>query len=608
MTTHDEDSADAIIASYLQAVQNGQTPDRQELLARYPDLAEELQAFFADHDLFQQWAGDTFTRAPLPLDPHPCAFPSGSSPQPLFQLDKGKNEGLGERPAASGQLEETHFHIPHFVPHAPQQTVFGDYELLHEIARGGMGVVFKARQISLNRIVALKMILSGLHASSAEVQRFRREAEAAAHLEHPNIVPIYEVGSRDGQHYFSMRLIEGGSLAQRIEEFSLAAPVVTGKVKEDSQSLDVQLKKRKVAMARLMATVARAVHHAHEHGVLHRDLKPGNILIDPSGEPHITDFGLAKQVQDGTPLTQSSAIVGTPSYMSPEQAAGQPASLTPATDIYSLGAVLYELLTGRPPFKADSSLQTILQILEHDLERPRSINPLVDRNLEAICLKCLCRDPVKRYASAQELADDLLRYTEGEPIMARPMGPIGRLIHWGIRRPALAITFVALSIFYLVHLVCLYLLHVPGEHGAYHWFVTALAPVWAGGACFFQWLRQQPGWDVASLYGWVTMEVVLFTLLLGWGAGPASALLVGYFLLLGGAALRFRLGLIWFVTAISVVSYLALALYTFCYRPENVMPISSSLILIISLGVMGLILHLLSRRVRASAADGGPSR
>jgi len=285
---------------------------------------------------------------------------------------------------------------------------FGEYELLTEIARGGMGVVYRARQMTLNRVVALKMILAGRLADAEDVARFRTEAEAAARLQHDNIVAVYDVGEADGQHFFTMEYIEGISLDQRVAHGPLACK----------------------SAARYVRLLAKAVAYAHKHGILHRDLKPSNILIDVEDQPHITDFGLAKRIGPASSgQTRSGAILGTPSYMSPEQAQGKTSELGPATDIYSLGAILFELITGRPPFRAETPLDTVMQVIDHQPVPPTMLNPKIDHDLETICLKCLEKDPANRYASADELGEDLQRYLNGDSINARSLNVIDRLAH-----------------------------------------------------------------------------------------------------------------------------------------------------------------------------------
>jgi serine/threonine protein kinase len=287
------------------------------------------------------------------------------------------------------------------------------YEILRELGRGGMGVVYQARHQKLNRLVALKMILAGSHAGAADLARFQAEAEAIARLRHPNIVQVYEVGERDGTPFFSLEFCGGGSLERKLAGTPLPAREA----------------------ATLVEALARAMQAAHEQHVIHRDLKPANVLLDESGTPKITDFGLAKKL-DEAGQTQSGAVLGTPSYMAPEQAGGKSGAVGPVTDVYALGAVLYECLAGRPPFRAATALDTILQVVSDEAVPPSRLQPKVPRDLETICLKCLQKNPRKRYATARALADDLRRFLGGEPITARPVGRFERVLKWARRRPS----------------------------------------------------------------------------------------------------------------------------------------------------------------------------
>jgi serine/threonine-protein kinase len=349
----------------------GQTPDVEAVARSHPDLADELRQLWAAAQVADAFARPTPSTAAEPA--------SGGLRPPL----------AGSEPPPS----------------------FGDFEILGELGRGGMGVVYRARQKSLNRPVALKMVLRGELASPTDRARFRAEAESAARLVHPNVVTVYEVGETGGQPYFAMQFVEGETLAARLDRGPLPP--------RDA--------------ARLLAVVARAVDHAHRQGVLHRDLKPSNVLLDVQGEPHVTDFGLAKQVDAssppvatgglGRPLTLTGAILGTPAYMAPEQAQGRNrAPLGPAADVYALGAILYETLTGRPPFQAATPLDTLLLVLEQEPVPPRLLNPGVDRELETICLKCLDKSPEHRYSSAADLAADLEAFLSGERVSAAPSG------------------------------------------------------------------------------------------------------------------------------------------------------------------------------------------
>ena len=308
---------------------------------------------------------------------------------------------------------------------------FGDYELIEEIARGGMGVVYRALQISLNRPVALKMILAGQLATPDSVARFRLEAKAAAKLDHPHIVPIYEVGEHETQNYFTMKLVEGGSLAERIEDFGFRASDLRSGGR-------LALRERQLRIAALMTKVADALAYAHAHGVLHRDLKPNNILLDRDGEPLLTDFGLAKLIAGSSGLTLSTAVLGSPSYMAPEQAAGNTRDVTTAADVYGIGAVLYELITGQPPFIGENAVQTMRKVLDEEPIPPSQLNPAVSRDLETICLKCLEKEPERRYRSARAVVEELERFQRGEPIQARPVSRAEQIWRWCKRKPAIA--------------------------------------------------------------------------------------------------------------------------------------------------------------------------
>jgi len=379
-----------VLAQLVEELSELVGPDAQRRLeamaATHPDLAGQLRELFAAMSMADAVAHETT----IMFAPAVAAAARAGDPQATM-LSSSRGATVPPPVARPGV----------FVPGAtPLPAVFGDYQLVEEIGRGGMGIVYRAVQQSLGRSVAVKMLLRRDLASTADLARFRSEAEAAARLDHPGIVPIFEVGEQDGLPFYSMRLIEGTTLAKRLAQGPLPP--------------------REAAV--LMAKVADAVQAAHDRGVLHRDLKPSNILLDPAGEPLVSDFGLAKRLEDSDSVTHTGAILGTPCYMSPEQAAGSRGDVGPTSDVWSLGAILYQTTCGRPPFQATTPMDTLLAVLEADPPAPRSIAPAADRDLEMIALKSLQKPQDLRYASAAALAADLRAALAGEPIAARRGG------------------------------------------------------------------------------------------------------------------------------------------------------------------------------------------
>jgi serine/threonine-protein kinase len=371
-------------------IKRGDQADSESYCRRFPDLAGAVESVFRSQH------------------PFPIQAEEGSSLE---------GERLGETKTAAGIVAGREFpHRDELGADAIEELKARGYEALDFLGRGGMGVVYKARQIALNRAVALKLIRSGSFASETELARFQNEAEAVAQLDHPHIVPIYEVGRHRGSDFFSMKWIAGASLDRRLADFA-AAPY---------------------AVARLVGTVAEAIHHAHERGILHLDLKPANILLDESGQPHVTDFGLARRLDAEFETAHSNVLMGTPSYMAPEQAARTRGGLTTATDVYGLGTVLYALLAGKAPFSGTTLVETLDRVRNQPADPPSRTNPRVPRSLETICQKCLEKEPGRRYASARAVCEDLDRWLRGEPILARPVGPVVRAALWCRRKPALA--------------------------------------------------------------------------------------------------------------------------------------------------------------------------
>jgi serine/threonine-protein kinase len=538
---HDE-AALSILDAYLAQMQAGQRPDRAALLREHPELASALDCLEALENL---------------------APPSGSLPQ----IDLRDLKSPCDAPANAAEP---------FAADLPRD--FGPYELIREIGRGGMGVVYEARQKGLDRSVAVKMILASHLASPDSVRRFQAEAKAAARMRHSNIVHIHDVGQLHGQDFFAMEYIGGQSLAQRIAQGSVDVPTTV----------------------RLVATVARAVEHLHQQGIIHRDLKPSNILVDAEGSPYVTDFGLAKVFSGGSDMTATGVIAGTPSYMAPEQASGRRADIGPATDIYSLGAILYELLTGVPPFRAESPLDTLMQVLSGDPPTPRTLNPHIPRGLELICLKCLAKEPGERYASAAALADDLDRFARGDVLQVRPPTPLQRFWGWTRRQPALASRLGALALFYTVETVLLKTHIVTWE---FHGQISLVVGLWVVASIACQQVLGSGRWSVSTCFVWGTIDSLALFAALKIGYGAASALVVGYPLIIVASGLWFRVRFVWYITFLSLLSYGILVIDYYRWRAAELQAamqpsVDRHVIFALALVVTGALVAYLVQRVR----------
>jgi len=520
-----------ILEDYLDRLHAGESPDRARLLKAYPNLASALDCL----DILES-----------------------------FAPEHGAETAEGERETGSSVNDIAGID-------------FGPYRLLEEIGRGGMGVVYKARQKALDRTVAIKMILANHLASHEHVRRFQAEARAAARLQHANIVHIHDVGQLHGQHYFAMEFIDGASLADRIAR----------------GPLDL------AEAARIVGLVARAVAHLHEQGIVHRDLKPSNILLDAQGQPYVTDFGLARFFSGESEQTATGVIAGTPSYMSPEQAAGRRDDIGPASDIYNLGAILYELLTGHPPFREENPLDTLMQVLSREPVLPRDWNPRIPRSLELICMKCLAKNPSGRYASAEALAEDLDRFSRGEALEARSPHLGQRFLRWLRRKPALAARLGALGAFYVVETVNY---SIGNVDATFHRHISLLVLLWAIASVIFQKWIDSRRWSVPAQFGWGMLDSAVLLAVLLLADGAASSLVVGYPLLIVGSSLWFRVRFVTFMTVLSLLSYGVLIVDFYVWRPQLQARFDPSLnrhvIFALSLVVLGLIVAHLVQRVR----------